>query len=191
MDILDKCERAFGLTRKAWSPEHWKAAAQFCADAYNRLEPTAEGIGQSLREACEQLKQAQEALSAAYKENSEDQKTIAKLKDWIEQLIPIAIESKSRKPAGRPRKPYNALLALLNHRPKQGVGRPKKYSENDQLVFVAIIDRIKKEQGLTTDSSAVAWACKDIPARRRNSEIEKFRKLLSRLRKSVAKIENS
>lgn len=191
MDILSECERSFGLARGSWSPEHWKAAAQFCSDAYNRLEPTAEGIGHSLREAVEQLNQANETLSVACKENREQQEAIAKLEGWIEQLIPIAIESKSRKPAGRPRKPYNALLALLNHRPKQGVGRPKKYSENDQLVFVAIIDRIKKEQGLTTDSSAVACACKDIPARRRNSEIEKFRKLLSRLRKSVAKIENS
>ncbi len=191
MDILDECERTFGLTRKAWSPEHWKAAAQLCADAYNRLEPTAEGIGQSLREAGEQLKQTQEALSAAHKENIEDQKTIAKLKDWIEQLIPVAIESRSRKPAGRPKKPHNALAALRDSKPRRGIGRPRKYTDQEQLVFVAMIDRIKKEQGLKTDSSAIASACQGMTARRRKSEIDKFRKLLSRFRKSVAKTENS
>ena len=107
-----------------------------------------------------------------------------KLTKWLHKFI--------KKPVGRPfktrqSKPFRTLGDL--YQPPKRKGRPNDYQHEYKEQLIAFIDSIKNEQNLKTDIAAIRHFCRNIPARQRQSETNKYAKLLNRFRKEIAKSE--
>jgi len=181
-DILKEIEDSWGVQRELWSLEQWKNAAILCANSYNHLANLTDDmttIKQEERTSANALiKLLQERLKKSEALNT-------KLTVWInDKLI--------KNPVGRPlktrqSKPLRTLGDLWQ--PPKRKGRPNDYQHEDKELLIAIIDSIKNEQNLKTDIAAIRHFCRDIPARQRQSETNKYAKLLNRFRKEIAKSE--
>lgn len=180
-DILKEIEDSWGVQRELWDLEQWKKAATLSANSYNTLAKLTDDVSITTQEertsANALIKLLQEQLT-----NSEALNT--KLTKWLHKFI--------KKPVGRPfktrqSKPFRTLGDL--YQPPKRKGRPNDYQHEDKELLIAIIDSIKNEQNLKTDIAAIRHFCRDIPARQRQSETNKYAKLLNRFRKEIAKSE--
>ena len=169
-DILKELEQDFGKPRKEWSLEEWKQAA----------------IGNStLRASADVIIQLLEEQVAIFKEYTQH------LETRIAQL--------ENRRIGRPRELKKTLgaLALYN---KSKRGRPKNNYADKGSIWAYTnedlardlrhrVDLIKTEHWIKTDKAALTFLYKKLPLRTRTRLIEYDAKLLSKHRKSIAKIE--
>ena len=187
-DILKELEDSWGVQRELWSLEQWKNAATLCAKSYDQSSKADDDLIQVIDEARVQA----DALIKLLEERLEKSEALnTKLIGWIKNKL-------IKNPVGRPKKPkppitsFGALLALANSvKPKPKQERTPKYSQQDKVMHIAIVDRTKKEGKYETDIAAIKHLCSDIPARRRQTAIEKFAKLLSRFRNQIANKNNN
>ncbi len=188
-DILKEIEDSWGVQRELWSLEQWKNAATLCAKSYDQSSKSHDDLIQATDEARFQadalIKLLEERLEKSEADNT-------KLIGWIKNKL-------IKNPVGAPKKPkppittWGALLALANSvKPKPKRGKTPKYSQQDKVILIAIADRTKRDhEKITTDIDAMRHFCRDVPARRRQTAIEKFAKLLSRFRKEIANKNNN
>ena len=165
-DILKELEQDFGKPRKEWSLEEWKQAA----------------IGNStLRASADVIIQLLEEQVAIFKEYTQH------LETRIAQL--------EKRRIGAPRKPRIPRCALARKR-----GRPKNDNAEKGSIWAYTnedlardlrhrVDLIKTEHWIKTDKAALTFLYKKLPLRTRTRLIEYDAKLLSKHRKSIAKIE--
>ena len=165
-DILKELEQDFGKPRKEWSLEEWKQAA----------------IGNStLRASADVIIQLLEEQVAIFKEYTQH------LETRIAQL--------EKRRIGAPRKPRIPRCALARKR-----GRPKNNYADKGSIWAYTnedlardlrhrVDLIKTEHWIKTDKAALTFLYKKLPLRTRTRLIEYDAKLLSKHRKSIAKIE--
>jgi len=187
-DILKELEDSWGVQRELWSLEQWKNAATLCAKSYDQSSKADDDLIQVIDEARVQA----DALIKLLEERLEKSEALnTKLIGWIKNKL-------IKNPVGRPKKlkppitTWAALLALANSvKPKPNRGQTPKYSQQDKVMHIAIVDRTKKEGKYETDIAAIKHLCSDIPARRRQTAIEKFAKLLSRFRNQIANKNNN
>ena len=178
MGILQEYEKDWGQPRDMWSTDQWETVALAIADGVNH--PEEDNVRTVLLE----------YLKA---ENRELKAMVAELLEFAGSLSEEVVKHRNRR-VGRPKNPahttYQGALAaaLLNYKPKRSRGRPAESTPQDQALIVEHFDRLKAEGGFKTDKETVAAYCKNLPVRTRATSIEKLRKLLSRLRKSVPKI---
>ena len=69
------------------------------------------------------------------------------------------------------------------------LGRKRRYTIEEKEILIAKADAIKNDLKIKTDIAAIRHLCRDIPARQRQSETNKYAKLLNRFRKEIAKSE--
>ena len=172
--IFNELEEAWGLKQDDWTLDQWREAAYLCSELATVSEETIH--------AQENLQETANAY-------------IHLLKDKL--AISEAVNTKLlhkfiKKPIGRPHKtrPSKPLTKLgdLYQLPKRK-GRGIAYQNEDKELLIAIIDNIKNEQSFKTDIAAIRYLSESLPARQRQSEIDKYAKLLSRFRKEIAKVE--
>lgn len=187
-DILKELEDSWGVQRDLWSLEQWKNAATLCAKSYDQSSKSHDDLIQAIDEA---RFHAQEHINLLEERLEKSEADNTKLIGWIKNKL-------IKNSVGRPKKPkppitsFGALLALANSvKPKPKRGQTPKYSQQDKVMHIAIVDRTKKEGKYETDIAAIKHLCSDIPARRRQTAIEKFAKLLSRFRNQIANKNNN
>ena len=175
--IFNELEEEWGLKQDDWTLDQWREAAYLCSELATVSEETIH--------AQENLQETANAYIHLLKDKLEKSEALnTKLTKWLHKFI--------KKPVGRPfktrqSKPFRTLGDL--YQPPKRKGRPNDYQHEDKELLIAIIDNIKNEQGFKTDIAAIRYLSKSLPARQRQSEIDKYAKLLSRFRKEIAKIE--
>ena len=180
-DILKEIEDSWGVQRELWDLEQWKKAATLSANSYNTLAKLTDDVSITTQEgrtsANALIKLLQEQLT-----NSEALNT--KLTKWLHKFIknPVGRPFKTRKS-----KPLRTLGDLWQPMPK--LGRKRRYTIEEKEILIAKADAIKNDLKIKTDIGAIRHLCRDIPARQRQSETNKYAKLLNRFRKEIAKSE--
>jgi hypothetical protein len=188
-DILKELEDSWGVQRDLWSSDQWKNAAILSAKSYDQSSKAHDDLIQATDEA---RFHAQEHINLLEERLEKSEADNTKLIGWIKNKL-------IKNSVGRPKKPkppitsFGALLALANSvKPKPKRGKTPKYSQQDKVILIAIADRTKRDhEKITTDIDAMRHFCRDVPARRRQTAIEKFAKLLSRFRKEIANKNNN
>ena len=172
--IFNELEEAWGLKQDDWTLDQWREAAYLCSELATVSEETIH---------------AQENLQEtanAYIQLLTDKLAIS------EAVNTKLLHKFSKKPIGRPHKtrPSKPLTKLGDlYKPLKRKGRWIAYKNEDKELLIATIDNIKNEQGFKTDIAAIRYLSESLPARQRQSEIDKYAKLLSRFRKEIAKVE--
>ena len=167
--IFNELEEEWGLKQDDWTLDQWREAAYLCSELATVSEETIH---------------AQENLQEtanAYIQLLTDKLAIS------EAVNTKLLHKFSKKPIGKPRKEIKKLGDL--YKPLKRKGRWIAYQNEDKELLIATIDNIKNEQGFKTDIAAIRYLSESLPARQRQSEIDKYAKLLSRFRKEIAKVE--